>query len=78
MNVKEAKALVIKLINATYEAGMWENDSNKTMAPHWREKAEEVGDEIVRHLTNRQANACATCGQAISSYCPECKRQWAS
>jgi len=56
MDQSEAKILVIRLANAAYEAGMWKDDPNKTMEPYWRGKAEEIGDEIIRRLTNKSGN----------------------
>ncbi len=55
MDEKQAKHLVLKLTNAAYEAGMWKDNPNRTMAPYWREKAEEIGNEIIRYLTNQSS-----------------------
>ncbi len=76
---EKAKSLVIKLTNAAYEAGMWKDNPNKTMAPFWREKAEEIGDEIVRRLTSQssQPREVCTCPNPKileKSYCTECGR----
>lgn len=55
MEEKEAKNLVMKLTNAAYEAGLWKDHANKAMTPHWQGIAENIGDRIVRHLTNESS-----------------------
>ena len=71
MDEKEAKKLVIKLTNAAYEAGLWKNHANKKMASHWAEKAEAIGDEMVRHLSEpspQPDNSCTHENRVDNSY----------
>ena len=70
MNENDAKKLAIKLTNAAYEAGLWKDHTNKTMTPHWQEKAMKIREEIVRHLTRESSgqhklepvHVCNECG----------------
>lgn len=79
MNETTAKSLVTSLINAAFEAGMWHGNPNQTMEPHWKEKAEKVGDEIVRHLSEAsiRPDKCSAESHALKrmggySICPVC------
>ena len=57
MDENQAKNLVIKLTNAAYEAGM---HHHSTMKKHWQEKAEELGEEIVGHLSTNSSKKLLT------------------
>lgn len=61
MDEKKARQLITRLINAAHEAGMHDHS---TMKKHWQGKAEELGNEIVHHLSEastRPDKACALC-----------------
>lgn len=54
MDEKKAKHLVLQLINAAYEAGIFSVKANKPMKKHWQEKAMKIRDNIVYHLKREQ------------------------
>jgi hypothetical protein len=51
MDEKKAKHLVMQLINAAYEAGIYSVKPDKSMKKHWQEKAMKIRDNIIYHLT---------------------------
>ncbi|MDO9529056.1 MAG: hypothetical protein Q7J27_07850 [Syntrophales bacterium] len=52
MDEIKARSLVKKLIKAAWEAGRYSTNPNSLILKDSQKKAEGIGDEIIRHLTN--------------------------
>lgn len=52
MDEAKARSLVEQLVKVAWEAGRYSTNPNSLIVKDSEKKAEEMGEEIIRHLTN--------------------------